>query len=459
MLLNPPRLLVSEPETSVLDRLAVLERGCLAVVLATVVVSVAEWLIPSASQVFSSGWRPISVETAGATLISVFSLHFAKESFGRKKHILSAVLALSVVLGSLILLAGHVVHGLWGIEARFPAGRGYLFDLLPARMSPQAAGGFALLGLCMVFLRARTRVTAVLADLLVSGLGLLILILVIGQVINSLSLFGPTIAIHTSHLTLLCLSLLTLMAFVERTHDGVFSIFLGRGLGSKIARGLAPVLLVLPLLREAVRAYLISSGRVPPHYMISVVASFAAVVSMAILIYLAWRLNSMEHEIHDLSLRDPLTGLYNLRGFRILAEQALLLAHRSGLPFSVLFIDLDNLKVTNDVLGHKAGSDFLVETANLLREAFRETDVLGRMGGDEFAVAGQFSETAIGHAAERLLAALDRRNTETQREIELSFSIGVVTSRAHRHQSLEELLARADEAMYEEKRRRKAALQ
>ena len=131
----------------------------------------------------------------------------------------------------------------------------------------------------------------------------------------------------------------------------------------------------------------------------------AVAFSIALLMYLAWRLNALETEIQGLSLRDPLTGLYNLRGFRLLAEQALLLAHRSGQPYSVLFIDVDNLKQINDALGHQTGSDLLAATADILREVFRETDVLGRMGGDEFAVAGQFSNSGIAEAAERLRQA------------------------------------------------------
>jgi diguanylate cyclase (GGDEF)-like protein len=107
---------------------------------------------------------------------------------------------------------------------------------------------------------------------------------------------------------------------------------------------------------------------------------------------LVWYIKGMENEIHDLSLRDELTGLYNLRGFKILAVQALRLAQRSNAPFSVLFIDLDDLKRINDFHGHGVGSAALNETGELIKTTFRETDVIGRVGGDEFAVAGQFND-------------------------------------------------------------------
>src|SRR5947199_565679 len=131
-------------------------------------------------------------------------------------------------------------------------------------------------------------------------------------------------------------------------------------------------------------------------------ASTAAVISFVLMMVLVRYIKRMEDEIHDLSLRDELTGLYNLRGFQLFAEQALRLTQRSQLPFSVLFVDLDHLKKINDTLGHAVGSAYLIETGLLLQQTFRETDVIARIGGDEFAIAGQFSDAGITTAAERL---------------------------------------------------------
>jgi diguanylate cyclase (GGDEF)-like protein len=131
----------------------------------------------------------------------------------------------------------------------------------------------------------------------------------------------------------------------------------------------------------------------------------------------------------------------------------LCLAQRSKLPLSVLFIDLDHLKQINDSFGHDAGSAFLVETAEILKQTFRETDVIGRVGGDEFAVVCQGSKVDISIAAQRLQAACALRNAESVRRFPLSFSIGFVT--AEGRQSLKELLTEADKAMYEEKRGKK----
>ena len=153
----------------------------------------------------------------------------------------------------------------------------------------------------------------------------------------------------------------------------------------------------------------------PAHYTTAILASINGLVALFLLLYLVWRMNRLETDIRDLSLRDALTGLYNIRGFRILAEQSLRMAHRSKEPFSVLFIDLDDLKQTNDLLGHQAGSEFLIETGEILKDTFRETDVFGRIGGDEFAVAGQFQPVgniACSTAAGRVCRAAQPRKQD-----------------------------------------------
>ena len=450
-----PVLPSSEPDPVLLKQLASVKRACLAIVASLALISLAGWLIPALGRIMPNGWQLMKAESALAAILCALSLHLTEPRYSRRMNRIGLVLAVVVTLVATITLIEHRFHGAPGVESLLASDRGALFT---EGMSPHSAAGFALLGVAIVLVRARKRFAVYLADLTIFCLCLLVLILVSGHVFGVTRIFSPSTTVLTSPLTLVCLMLTTMVALFRRTEQGIFSIYLGRGIGSRIARILSPILLLLPFLREAARAHFISSNRMPAHYATAILASLAAIVSLALLLFLAWRINSMEIEIHDLSLRDELTGLYNRRGFNLFAEQALRLAHRSNLPFSLLYIDLDNLKQINDSLGHATGSTFLFEIGEILQATLRETDVLGRIGGDEFAVAGQFSHESIALVAQRLEESSVQRNAETIRRLPLSFSVGFVTTDEDWHESLDDLLTRADQAMYQEKRRKKVAI-
>jgi diguanylate cyclase (GGDEF)-like protein len=149
-----------------------------------------------------------------------------------------------------------------------------------------------------------------------------------------------------------------------------------------------------------------------------------------------------------------LTGLLNRRGFLLLAQQHLKSARRHGSTFLLGFVDLDGLKQINDTLGHAVGDRAIAEMADILRACFRRRDLLGRMGGDEFALlatdAAQQDEVIV---RARVAAALATANTRPNRAYEIECSIGFLTCQAAETASIEELLQRADALMYEEKRK------
>ena len=161
----------------------------------------------------------------------------------------------------------------------------------------------------------------------------------------------------------------------------------------------------------------------------------------------------MEETLRALALLDELTDLYNRRGLSILAEQQLKMAHRAKRRMVLLFADFDGLKQINDTLGHQEGDRALVETAEALEETFRESDIVARIGGDEFVVLaietnGSPAEVLI----HRLQENLEARNAREGRRYELSLSVGLARYDPERPCSIEELLAQADRAMYERKR-------
>ena len=166
----------------------------------------------------------------------------------------------------------------------------------------------------------------------------------------------------------------------------------------------------------------------------------------------------LESQLRALSLRDEMTGLYNRRGFFELAEQQLKSARRTSEGLLLVFADMDHLKRINDALGHVAGDRALAETSEVLRATFRESDIIARIGGDEFAVLA--ADKADDHAAtlvSRLEENLAARNMEPDREYDLSVSVGVVRYSPDDTGAIDDLLARADALMYEEKRRKRKA--
>ena len=165
--------------------------------------------------------------------------------------------------------------------------------------------------------------------------------------------------------------------------------------------------------------------------------------------------------LRSLSLIDDLTGLYNRRGFADLGDQHLKLARRSGRGVTLVYVDLDRFKTINDSLGHHVGDRALIRVADILRDSFRRSDILARMGGDEFAVlaleaSGENTEMMIHRLRERVMA-FNRNSPEPYR---LAMSIGTARHDGDTRIRLDDLVAQADSAMYEEKRgKRKIALQ
>jgi len=164
----------------------------------------------------------------------------------------------------------------------------------------------------------------------------------------------------------------------------------------------------------------------------------------------------MKAALRILSLIDELTGLYNRRGFMTLAEHQLRVSRRKQSTFYLIFADLDGMKTINDTYGHKEGDLALMQTARLLKETFRGSDIIARMGGDEFAIVA--IEPAISSAeqiAQRFQDNIAQYNAKHLKPYELSISIGVVECAPSATCPIEEMLERADTLMYAQKAERK----
>ncbi|MEG3928178.1 diguanylate cyclase [Microcoleus sp. D3_18a_C4] len=159
-----------------------------------------------------------------------------------------------------------------------------------------------------------------------------------------------------------------------------------------------------------------------------------------------------EAEVRQLSVTDELTGLYNRRGFFLLADQQLKIARRTQTSYFILFADLDGLKKINDTFGHEMGDRVIVDAAQILKQTFREADIVARLGGDEFALfIPNFSGDSSTNFHARLQENIDRFNQQSERA-SISISLGVEFGDLNNEVLLEELLAKADKLMYEHKR-------
>lgn len=163
---------------------------------------------------------------------------------------------------------------------------------------------------------------------------------------------------------------------------------------------------------------------------------------------------ALEDRLAAMSVTDELTGLYNRRGFFAVAQQQLKVAERARRHVVLFFADLDHMKEINDTLGHQEGDRALADAAFVLKQTFRESDIIGRIGGDEFAV---FAVDAASETQDALLVrlqtALQRQNRRAQKYV-LSMSVGTAHYDPQAPSSLDQLMAIADTMMYDRKRKK-----
>ena len=166
----------------------------------------------------------------------------------------------------------------------------------------------------------------------------------------------------------------------------------------------------------------------------------------------------LEKKLHEISITDELTGIYNRRGFFNLFKHHLKLAKRQNIQLLLLYADLDNLKNINDTFGHQEGDAVLLEVANILKTTYRESDIIARIGGDEFVVfpVGT-SDEHVEAIILRLQKNIDALNAQKKRSYNLSISVGVSRYDSLSPNSVDELLAEADRLMYSQKKNKRSA--
>ncbi|MDB4285605.1 diguanylate cyclase [bacterium] len=157
----------------------------------------------------------------------------------------------------------------------------------------------------------------------------------------------------------------------------------------------------------------------------------------------------VRQNLYRWAIIDELTDVYNRKGFFTLAEHQLKIAKRTKEAMFMLYVDLDDLKVINDEHGHKEGDLVLAKAAEILKENFRESDIVARIGGDEFVVFPiRTTKSNQGIIVERFEKAIVRYNEVSKKPYKLTMSFGISSYDPDSASSLDELLIEADKAMY-----------
>jgi diguanylate cyclase (GGDEF)-like protein len=272
--------------------------------------------------------------------------------------------------------------------------------------------------------------------------------------------YGPSRSIQMSWQAALCATAIAAGIGAAHPESAAARLMLDRGLGGRFARRALPAVLGIPVVTGALCMWAARAGwfeySVAAWVMtLTAVAGLAAVAGMAVT-----ELESEERKLTELAIRDPLTGAYNRRHFMAEAQRAAERSQRYGESAAVAVVDLDNFKQLNDTWGHAAGDDALLRVHRALRSRLRSSDVLGRVGGDEFAalVLHVDEAAALQVAAEMReavrdvgidLAAEGRANR-------LGASVGVAALVTDDPRDVAALIDLADQRMYLDKRTKPA---
>jgi diguanylate cyclase (GGDEF)-like protein len=386
----------------------------------------------------TNAWLGMSPVTGVGLLVAAASVFLLTPGRGQKSGLVGVSLAGALLaLGALTLASGPAI--------------------LPAAEvpSPQSAIGFVLLGACLCFSRETGR-AAWIADGALILLLILVLFAVSGHVFGAAALVEAADGRVISPPALLCLTLLGLVVGSRlAVRGGALAIATSIGLGGRTARTLIPFCILLPFGAFGVVAYLDENGLVDPTVSRAAVVVLLALTALAIVNWMGRRLNSMERQLRVQSVTDELTQIPNRRGFMAVAEFVLHSARRSQAPLTAMFFDLDGLKIVNDTRGHAAGSQMIKRFAELLATVARKSDVIGRVGGDEFVLLAAADLDGALEIAFRLRNAVDTANGDASGTSAISYSMGVAELSQSDDVTIERLVARADAAMYEDKRRHK----
>lgn len=443
----------NEPDPRLLDALQPLEFGALGIAGAIAVCILALWFLPWADHTQPHLWSKMSAWSAAGMLVSVLSLALSARPASLRRRRTGLALGVLVLLVSGLFLLEYAADISFGLDGLLPYQPGTPY---PGRPILQTSFAFALTGLCVVTLQYGKNVWSRIADLMALAL------LALNFVMLGVEFFGPLnhLSIYSRVImapqTLLGFYGLSMVITMRRAEQGdMLAVLVNFGIGSRIVRLAVPFALLAPFALLTAASWLVLSGVADVVRAESLTAAAFAILGLCLLTSMGWWINRLERDLRDLSLTDELTGVYNRRGFYFLGQQAMREAQRADAGLSLFFFDLDGLKNINDRLGHDVGSEMITAFARLLDAAFRKSDIIGRVGGDEFAVLTVRDHPMWIESVRARLDALTKAHNGGGKPYALRFSTGYAEFIRGETDTLDSLISHADGLMYQDKASRK----
>jgi len=324
------------------------------------------------------------------------------------------------------------------------------------RPSPHTAVAFLLVGLWLTELDRRRSWGYMVRDVLSALACLVVLEAALGYMYGVKNLYGiPDVTGMAVH-TVITFAVLCGGVLAARPRQSFMGLLTSSGTGGRMVRHLAPPVLLLPPAIAYAQLRAQEVGLIDTRDGIAILVGTIVVLLGGVVAYTGVSLNrvdaerrALEARLEDLADSDPLTAIFNRRGFDRVIERELATARRTRTPVAVLMIDIDGLKETNDSLGHRAGDELICGIAALLTSQLRVTDTVARLGGDEFAVVLPNTGRDGAETIAAKLVDVARRSSWYRDSQPVTTTISIGLAIAERPPpNARSLVAAADDALY-----------
>ena len=258
------------------------------------------WWVPALASHLPDGWHLMKANTAFGMLLAACGLWVGTgKALPALRHV-RAALGVSLLFLALLTLFEYQSHTSTGVDTWLAADLG---SPLPGRMSAQTATGLTMLALAVLTLEYRRGLAALAADIIALVVVAFVLLLAAGYAFGALRIYGVSEAIRVSPQTLLCFMLLGVVICIRRSASGPLAVLRGGGIGSRTARIAVPGAILLPFLLAAVRGFVVVRGTLAANTAGALTLTVLCMCAAGLVLFLSWRINHLEGQVLDLSLR------------------------------------------------------------------------------------------------------------------------------------------------------------